>query len=157
MLNTEAYQILGIPRTATKDEIKAAYRRKAHEHHPDKGGSTAKFKEVQQAYNLIKDMPAQQVDPEFNYQGGGSTWQNPFPEGNTIWEMYNRKKEEEANAREKWRRMYMNDDAGQEPRMTPGEVFTELNRRRHAEQVRHERAMNEINEWYSNAIKKAKL
>lgn len=49
------YQILGVPRTATADEIKRAYRRLASQHHPDKGGDTAKFQEVEQAYRVLGD------------------------------------------------------------------------------------------------------
>ena len=49
------YQILGIPRTATADEIKKAYRRLASQHHPDKGGDTARFQEVEEAYRVLGD------------------------------------------------------------------------------------------------------
>ncbi len=50
------YQILGVPKTASKDEIKRAYRRLAHEYHPDKGGGEAqKFKEVNEAYEALSD------------------------------------------------------------------------------------------------------
>ncbi len=40
------YQILGVQKSATEDEIKKAFRRLAHEHHPDKGGDDKKFKDA---------------------------------------------------------------------------------------------------------------
>jgi len=44
------------PFDATQDEIKRAYRKLAHEHHPDKGsGEAAKFKEINQAYEVLSD------------------------------------------------------------------------------------------------------
>jgi len=49
------YDVLGVPQTATADEIKRAYRRLASQHHPDKGGDTAKFQEIEQAYRTLSD------------------------------------------------------------------------------------------------------
>jgi curved DNA-binding protein len=49
------YEILGIPKTATADDIKKAYRKLASQHHPDKGGDTAKFQEIQTAYDTLSD------------------------------------------------------------------------------------------------------
>lgn len=48
------FQILGLLVTATIDEARQAYRRLAQIHHPDKGGSTAKFQEIQGAWELIQ-------------------------------------------------------------------------------------------------------
>lgn len=69
------YQILGVARTANADEIKTAYRKLASQHHPDKGGDTARFQEIQQAYETLGD-PAkrQQYDnprPEINFGNMG--------------------------------------------------------------------------------------
>jgi DnaJ-class molecular chaperone len=61
------YQILGINPNATADEIKQAYRRLASRHHPDKGGDTAQFQEIQKAYEVLSD-PAQR-----------SNYDNPKP------------------------------------------------------------------------------
>lgn len=50
------YDILGVPKGASKDEVKKAYRKLAHQHHPDKkGGDEAKFKEVNEAYQVLSD------------------------------------------------------------------------------------------------------
>ena len=43
------YQILGISKSASQDEIKKAYRKLAHKYHPDKGGDAKKFNEISQA------------------------------------------------------------------------------------------------------------
>lgn len=57
MSSPSPYAILGIARTATAAEIKVAYRRAARESHPDLGGSAEKFKQVQQAYQLLSNEP----------------------------------------------------------------------------------------------------
>ncbi len=49
------YKILGVPRNATKEDIKKAYRSLAHKYHPDKGGDEAQFKEVNEAYQVLAD------------------------------------------------------------------------------------------------------
>ena len=52
---SDHYATLGVPRTATPDEIKRAFRRLASQHHPDKGGDTRKFQEIQAAYDTLGD------------------------------------------------------------------------------------------------------
>ena len=47
------YRVLSIPRNATMREIKAAYRQKAREHHPDKGGCSETFDKVQKAFETL--------------------------------------------------------------------------------------------------------
>jgi len=50
------YEVLGISKTATEDEIKTAFRKLAHKYHPDKkGGDEKKFKEVSEAYTVLSD------------------------------------------------------------------------------------------------------
>jgi curved DNA-binding protein len=71
---TDHYQTLGVPRTANQDEIKQAYRRLAAQHHPDRGGDTSKFQEIQAAYAVLGDpeQRAQHDNPNpFGGQPGG--------------------------------------------------------------------------------------
>lgn len=50
------YTILGVQKTASEEEIKKAYRKLAHQHHPDKaGGDEKKFKEINEAYQVLSD------------------------------------------------------------------------------------------------------
>lgn len=49
------YDILGVAKTATEDDIKKAYRKLAMDHHPDRGGDTAKFQEIKEAYENLSD------------------------------------------------------------------------------------------------------
>ena len=71
------YDVLGVAKTASADEIKKAYRKLASQHHPDKGGDTAKFQEIQTAYDTLSD-PAKRAEydnpnPFAGNAGGG--WQ----------------------------------------------------------------------------------
>lgn len=54
-MGKDYYSILGVRKTASADEIKKAYRRLAHEHHPDKGGDSQKFKDINDAYQVLGD------------------------------------------------------------------------------------------------------
>lgn len=49
------YGILAVSKKASQDEIKRAFRKLAHEHHPDKGGGEQKFKEINEAYQVLSD------------------------------------------------------------------------------------------------------
>jgi len=51
----DLYEILGVRRDASAEEIKRAYRRKAREHHPDAGGDAELFKELTHAYQVLSD------------------------------------------------------------------------------------------------------
>src|SRR6266498_155116 len=55
-MTRDPYTTLGISRNATVEEIKKAYRKLAHQHHPDKtGGDDKKFKEINEAYQILSD------------------------------------------------------------------------------------------------------
>jgi curved DNA-binding protein len=70
------YAALGVARTATQDEIKRAFRKLASQHHPDKGGDTKKFQEIQAAYDTLGDADKRaQYDrptPQFSGMPGGA-------------------------------------------------------------------------------------
>lgn len=60
------YQILGVDKNASPPEIKAAFRRLAHQHHPDKaGGDEQKFKEINEAYQVLSDEKKRQQYDQF--------------------------------------------------------------------------------------------
>lgn len=55
-MSKDYYNILGVGKDASDDEIKKAYRKLAHKYHPDKsGGDEARFKEVNEAYQVLSD------------------------------------------------------------------------------------------------------
>ncbi len=54
-MQKDYYKILGIEKAASQDEIKAAFRRLAMEHHPDRGGNAEKFKEINEAYQVLSN------------------------------------------------------------------------------------------------------
>lgn len=70
------YKILNIARNASKDEVKKAYRKLAHKFHPDKGGDEKKFKEINEAYQILSDERKRaqydQYGTAFDQAGGGA-------------------------------------------------------------------------------------
>lgn len=85
------YQILGVTKTATADEIKKAFRKLAHQHHPDKhGGDEAKFKEINEAYQILSDQKKRAQYDRFGnaepFGGGGGFGGFPggFPGGAEV-------------------------------------------------------------------------
>lgn len=78
------YEVLGVGKSASADELKKAFRRAAIEHHPDKGGDEAKFKEINEAYEVLKDPSKRQRYDQFGHAGVGSSAAsdgNPFAGG----------------------------------------------------------------------------
>lgn len=64
------YQILGVSKTASQDEIKKAFRKKAHELHPDKkGGDEAKFKQINEAYQTLGNSQKRAQYDQFGQAG----------------------------------------------------------------------------------------
>lgn len=82
-MNKDYYDILGVKKSATADEIKRAYRKLAHQHHPDKAGigGEAKFKEINEAYQILSNQEKRAQYDQFGTVGdqggfsgqGGST------------------------------------------------------------------------------------
>src|SRR5438132_5865416 len=75
------YEVLGVGKSASPDEIKKAFRKLAVEHHPDRGGDEAKFKEINEAYEILKDSSKRQRYDQFGHAGVGSSAAsegNPF-------------------------------------------------------------------------------
>src|SRR3989338_56468 len=86
-MSKDYYKILQIPRNASKDDIKKAYRRLAHQYHPDKhDGSEDKFKEINEAYQVLGDEQKRAQYDQFGTVfgpgrapgGGGFRWQDGF-------------------------------------------------------------------------------
>lgn len=83
MAKRDYYEILGVSRDASPDEIKKAYRRLAVQYHPDKeGGDEEKFKEINEAYEVLRDPQKRQRYDQFGHAGvGGGASGNPFGGG----------------------------------------------------------------------------
>lgn len=81
------YDILGVSKNATQEEIKKAYRNLSKKYHPDKGGDEAKFKEISEAYSVLSDENkknqydnpyAESFYQDFNFGGGFDDFINGF-------------------------------------------------------------------------------
>jgi molecular chaperone DnaJ len=73
MPKRDYYETLGVGKGASADEIKKAFRRQAVQHHPDRGGDEAKFKEINEAYEILKDTSKRQRYDQFGHAGVGSS------------------------------------------------------------------------------------
>ncbi len=84
MSKRDYYEVLGVSKDASADEIKKAFRKLAVKYHPDKeGGSEENFKEVNEAYEVLKDQQKRQRYDQFGHAGvggnaSGSAGGNPF-------------------------------------------------------------------------------
>lgn len=66
----DLYTTLGVSKNASADEVKKAYRKLAHQYHPDKkGGNEAKFKEINEAYQILSDPDKKARYDQFGHAG----------------------------------------------------------------------------------------
>lgn len=79
-MSKDYYKTLGVDKNASKDEIKKAFYKLAAKHHPDKGGDESKFKEVNEAYQILSDEKKRKEYDMYgeNFQGAGAGAGNGF-------------------------------------------------------------------------------
>ena len=73
------YDSLGVPKDAPPEAIRAAYRKKARQHHPDKGGNVAEFQSIQVAYDVLSD-----PERKARYDQTGETGTGPTLESQAL-------------------------------------------------------------------------
>ena len=79
-MSKDYYNTLGVSKGASKEEIKKAYRKLAHQYHPDKGGGDEdKFKEINEAYQVLSDDSKRQQYDQFGQSFNGGS--GPFGAG----------------------------------------------------------------------------
>ncbi|KAF3508767.1 hypothetical protein F2Q69_00000918 [Brassica cretica] len=67
--NTKFYEILGVPKSASPEDLKKAYKRAAIKNHPDKGGDPEKFKELGEAYGVLSDPEKREIYDQYGEEG----------------------------------------------------------------------------------------
>lgn len=72
MAKRDYYEVLGVGKNASDDEIKKSFRRLAVKYHPDRGGDEEKFKEINEAYEVLKDTDKRKRYDQFGHAGVGS-------------------------------------------------------------------------------------
>ncbi len=74
MAKRDYYEVLGVGKSASADEVKKAFRKQAIKHHPDKeGGNEEKFKEVNEAYEVLSNPDKRKRYDQFGHAGVGSS------------------------------------------------------------------------------------
>ena len=89
MAKRDYYEVLGVPKNASSEEIKSAYRRLAKKYHPDlnpdnKKEAEKKFREVSEAYEVLMDPQKRRLYDQYGHEGISQT----FREGNFTWDQF---------------------------------------------------------------------
>ena len=88
MAKRDYYEVLGVSKNASDDEIKKAYRKLAVKYHPDKNPgdkeAEAKFKEINEAHDVLADKQKRARYDQFGHAGVGGAGGNPFAGGNSF-------------------------------------------------------------------------
>lgn len=104
---SDYYEILGVPKTASQQEIKSAYRKLAVLHHPDKGGDINKFQEISEAYDTLSDTgkraaydnPQTNNNQGFGFNGGMPPgFEDLFSEGSPFGNIFGFKSRTPTNS-----------------------------------------------------------
>jgi curved DNA-binding protein len=100
------YDILGVSRTATADEIKKAHRKLVRKYHPDvnknNAGSTEKFKEAQEAYDVLSDTAKRANYDQFGHAGVNTGAGGPAGQGADPFEAFRRAQQNRRGGGQTW-------------------------------------------------------
>ena len=129
------YALLGVPRTATQDEIKKAYRNMAFKYHPDRNpgdkAAEEKFKKINEAYSVLGDSSKRAGYDAGGFDPFGNAGQNSYRQnyGYSAWGNSNESYDpfrEWANYGQSQRRYYSYSSDNYEEPLGRGEAFTKL-------------------------------
>jgi len=142
-MSKDPHEILGLKRGATQDEIKKAYRKLAHQHHPDKGGNPEKFKEISKAYEVLKNSGST-ASGSASARGYASVYQ--------TW-----RKEQVRRQEESFRNTYGKTwgQSRTDTAKTGEQIRAEYEQKVQEEKLRHEKAMQDLTFWFIREIEKA--
>lgn len=86
--NDKLYKLLEIDQGASEADIKAAYKKQALKHHPDRGGDANTFKDVSRAYEVLSDPQKKQIYDQFGEEGLDGAPQGPAGAGADPYDIF---------------------------------------------------------------------